>query len=178
MKKERILVLGLMALTLTGNFSGRLWAEDAAAGKTAFVDVAKVFDTYQKTKDNDQVLQATGKKKEEERETLVKEIRQMKDELVLLADDAKAKKQEELNNKVRALEEFDRATRQALGEQRNQVLREIFKDIDDTVKRYGERKGLEFVFNERALLYGAPKFDITQDIITELNNDFAARKKQ
>ena len=150
----------------------------AEGGKQASVDISKVFDEYQKTKDNDRILQGAGRKKEEERDNLVREIRQAKDELALIADEAaKAKKQEALNVKVKALEDFDRTTRQSLGEQRNTVLREIFKDIDDTVKRYGDKSGYDFVFNERALLYSSPKYDITKDITEELNKNYKGGKK-
>ena len=144
--------------------------------KYAYVDVAKVFDEYQKTKENDRVLQESGKKKEEERDTLVHEIRQLKDELVLLADDAKAKKQETLQAKMQELQDFDQGARATLGEQRNKVVKDIFKDIDDTIQRYGERSALDVVFNERALLYHNPKYDVTKDITDELNAGYKNKK--
>jgi outer membrane protein len=149
----------------------------AQEGKTAYVDVAKVFDEYQKTKDNDQQLQAAGKKKEMERDNLVHEIRQLKDEMALLRDDAKVKKQEMLDQKIKSLEQFDQTARQALGEQRNGVVKEIFKDIDDTVQRFGERKGLDMIFNERALLYHNPANDISKEIVDELNKNYASKKR-
>lgn len=170
-----------LILTVFGMFAaGTVRAEDAApaAGKSAYVDVAKVFDEYQKTKDNDQTLQADGKKKEMERDTLVHEIRQMKDELALLRDDAKAKKQQAMDAKIKALQDFDQGARQELGEKRNEVVRAIFKDIDDAVQRYGQRKGLDLIFNERALVYHNAQNDITKEIIDEINKDYAAKKKK
>ena len=150
----------------------------ADASNYAFVDVAKVFDEYQKTKDNDQQLQTAGKKKEMERDNLVHEIRQMKDEMVLLRDDAKVKKQDTLDAKIKTLEQFDETARQALGEQRNNVVKEIFKDIDDTVQRYGQRKGLEYILNERALVYHSTQNDISKEIVDELNKNYASKKKK
>ena len=155
---KKAIFLGMFIAILSFVFSVPCFAQDAST--YAFVDVAKVFDEYQKTKDNDQQLQAAGKKKEMERDNLVHEIRQMKDELALLRDDAKGKKQEMMEAKIKALEQFDQDARQGLGEQRNGVVKEIFKDIDDTVQRYGERKGLDLILNERALLYHNPKNDI------------------
>ena len=149
----------------------------AAGEKYAYVDVAKVFDEYQKTKDNDKTLQDAGKKKEEERDAIVHDIRQMKDELALLSEDAKAKKQEALENKMRQLADFDRAAKQDLGERRNKVVREIFKDIDDTIQRYGERKGFDLIFNERALLYHHAKLDVTKDALDELNKNYSKKRK-
>lgn len=165
-----------IVVALLFSFSIPGFAQEGA--KYAYVDVAKVFDEYQKTKDNDQQLQAAGKKKEMERDNLVHEIRQMKDEMALLRDDAKAKKQEMLDQKIKTLEQFDEGARQTLGEQRNEVVKEIFKDIDDTVQRHGERAGLDFILNERALLYHNPQHDISKTITDELNKNYASKKKK
>ncbi len=147
-------------------------ARQAFAEQYAFVDVAKIFDEYQKTKDNDESLKAVGKTKEDERETIVKAVRALKDELVLLTDDAKAKKQDELDGKIRELQDFDQAAKRELGEKRNKLVREIFQDIDTVVQKYGERKGYDMIFNERALLYHSAKMDVTQDVLTELNKGY------
>ena len=149
----------------------------AQAEKTAYVDVAKVFDGYQKTKDNDAKLQAAGKKKEEERDAIVHEIRRLKDEQALLAEDARDKKQEAIDAKVRELQEFDAAARRELGQERNQTVREIFKDIDDIVQRYGERKGYDFIFNDRVLLYRSARFDVSKEILDEINRNYQKQKK-
>ena len=149
----------------------------ARAEKISFVDVAKVFDGYQKTKDSDTKLQAAAKKKEEERDGLVHEVRRLKDEQALLAEDARGKKQEGIDLKVRELQDFDMAARRELGEQRNQTVKEIFKDIDDVVRRYGERKGLDFIFNDRVLLYRSSRYDVSRDILEELNRSYQKKPK-
>jgi Skp family chaperone for outer membrane proteins len=167
-------IIAIFVFTVLSGFLSPAFAEGE---KIAYVDVAKVFDEYLRTKDNDRVLQEAGKKKEAERDTLVKEIRQFKDEMALLNSDAKVKKQEALEGKMKELQAFDQDARKSLGEQRNAVVREIFKDIDDAVQRYGERKGLDMIFNERALLYHSPKFDATKDLIDELNGAYAKKKR-
>lgn len=149
----------------------------ARAERTAYVDVAKIFDGYQKTKDNDAKLQASGKKKEEERDALVHEVRRLKDEQALLAEDQREKKQEAIDAKVRELQEFDLAARRELGNRRNETVKEIFKDIDDVVQRYGERKGYDLIFNDRVLLYRNPRFDVSRDILEELNRNYQKSKK-
>ncbi|MBI3306509.1 MAG: OmpH family outer membrane protein [Candidatus Omnitrophica bacterium] len=148
----------------------------AAGEKIVFVDVAKIFDEYQKTKDQDKTLQEQGKKKEQERDALVHDIRKLKDELALLADSAKPKKQEALDAKVSELQAFDREAKNLLGQKRNEIVREIFKDIDDVVQRYGERKGYDMVLNERALVYRSAKLDVTGDVLKELNQNYAKKK--
>ncbi|MCB9799333.1 MAG: OmpH family outer membrane protein [Candidatus Omnitrophica bacterium] len=173
---KKINVLSLFALMMI--FSTAFFSLSAqAAEKYAFINVAEVFDKYQKTVDHDRGLQETGKKKEEERDVIVRTIRQLKDELVLLNDDAKATKQEALDAKIRELQEFDRAAKQELGENRRDVIQEIFKDIDDVVQAYGKREGYDLIFNERALIYRSDKFDITQPVLEELNKTYGGKKK-
>lgn len=174
------LKVSFFIITLLALFAGSSIAAEApvSASKYAYVDVAKVFDGYQKTKDNDQVLQSAGKKKELERDNLVHEIRQLKDELVLLREDSKAKKQEQMEAKVKMLQDFDANARQDLGEQRNVVVREIFKDIDDVVQRYGQRKGLDMIFNERSLIYHNAQYDLSKEVLDELNKEYTAKKKK
>ncbi len=164
---------GLLALSLFAG-STPLFAEGE---KIAYVDVAKVFDAYLKTKDNDRTLQQSGKKKEEERDAIVHEIRQAKDELALLNDEAKAKKQDSMSNKMKELQAFDAQTRATLGEQRNKVVREIFKDIDDVIQKYGQSKQLDLIYNERALLYHSAKMDATKEIIDTLNKEYSSKKR-
>ena len=150
----------------------------AAPEKYASINVGKVLNGYTKTKDNERILQEAGKQKEEERDVMVQAIRQLKDELSLLSDDARTKKQDALDAKVRELQDFDMQAKQELGEKRNTMLREILKDIDDTVHRYGERKGLDFVFSENALLYFHARFDVTQEILDELNKNYRPQAKK
>ena len=173
MKQSTFLVTALM---VTFGFSAISYAAGEGM-KYGTVDIAKIFDEYQKTKDNDQNLQRAAKKKEEERDAIVHEVRQIKDELVLLTADAKAKKQEALEMKLKELQEFDQGAKRELGNQRNTVVREIFKEIDDTIQRYGQRKGLDLVFNERALLFHNAQFDATAEILAEINKEYAKKKK-
>ena len=176
MERKQIGQIILTALILGMVAAPSAWAR---LEKVAFVDVAKIFDGYQRTKDSDSKLQAAGKKKEEERDAVVHEIRRLKDEQALLAEDAREKKQEAIDAKIRELQDFDAGARRELGEERNKTVREIFKDIDDIVQRYGERKGYDLIFNERVLLYKSPHFDVTSEVLDELNHTYpgAGKKK-
>ena len=155
--------------------SGSVFA--GGEGKYVYVDVAKVLEGYQKTKDNDTSLQTNAQKKQKDRDALVQTVRQLKDEVALLAEDARGKKQETLDAKIRELQDFESAAKRDLDAQRNKAVREIFKDIDDTIQRYGERKGYDFIFNERALLFRNAKYDMTADVLSELNKNYGKQKK-
>ncbi len=145
----------------------------AYAEKYAFLNVAKVFDDYQKTKDNDKILQDAGKQKEAERNKIVEDIRKEKDQLELLSDAAKQEKQEALDAKVRDLQDFDLQARRELGEKRQKFVQEIFNDIDVLVQAYGKENGISFILNDRALVYQDGTNDITDDILTRLNKGYS-----
>lgn len=136
--------------------------------KIAYVAVDEVFDNYQKTKDQDLVLKTAGEAKERERNEMMNTLRAMEDELALLSADSRAKKQEQLIEKKRQIEDFDRTVRQQLAEQRDKTVREIFEEIDSVVQVVGERGGYDLVFNKRVLLFQKNDFDITSQVSAEL----------
>ncbi|HOW59658.1 MAG TPA: OmpH family outer membrane protein [Candidatus Omnitrophota bacterium] len=140
----------------------------AAEMKVAYVDVAEVFDNYQKTKDQDLVLKSAGEAKEKERTELTNAIRAMEDEIALLAANARATKQEQLIEKKRQLEDFDRTARQQLAEKRDKVVREIFQDIDTVVQDLTAKGGYDLVFNKRVLLAQKKSLDITAQVSAEV----------
>jgi len=165
----------LFVFCFVASFGGELLA---ANEKIAFVDVAKVFDGYEKTKERDKVLADEGEKKQQEREGKVQEIRRLKDELALLADQNKEEKQLAIDEKVKGLQEFDNIAGKELRDKRDAAVREILKDIDDTIKDFGTKKGYDFVFNERALVYRNEKFDVTNEVLTELNGRMKPQGKK
>ncbi len=155
---------------------GNVWTSRAYAEKIAFVDVAKVFDSYEKTKQNDQLLAEEGKKKQAERDTMIQEIRRLKDELALLSDKNKEEKQSVIDQKIKVLQEFDGKAREELGRKRDDAVKEILKDIDGVMSNYGAQKGYDLIFNERALLYRSDKLDVTADVLSELNKRGHSKK--
>ena len=96
---------------------------------------------------------------------------------MLLSEEARGEKQKAIEAKMKELENFDEDTRKALAEKRNQVVKDIFQDIENTVKQYGERKGYDFIFSDRATLYHNKGFNITADILIELNQKYRKEKK-
>jgi len=162
---NRKMIAGFLAILMMLGLSLPAFAAEM---KVAYVDVGEVFDNYQKTKDQDLVLKTAGEAKEKERVDMASKIRSMEDELALLAADARAAKQEQLIEKKRQLEDFDRTVRQQLAEQRDKVVREIFQEIDVVVQGISARGGYDMIFNKRVLLAQKKSFDITAQVSAEL----------
>ena len=162
---SRKMIAGFLAI---GMMLGAGLPAFAAEMKVAYVDVGEVFDNYQRTKDQDLVLKTAGEAKEKERNDMMAKIRSMEDELALLSADARASKQEQLIEKKRQLEDFDRTIRQQLAEQRDKVVREIFQEIDAVVQDVSTKGGYDMIFNKRVLLAQKKNFDITAQVSAEL----------
>ena len=177
MKKEMgkfVLTLSLITVLLT-TFSGLSFA--AAEKKMGTVDIGKVFDEYEKTKKYDQDFQTQGRGKQEERDAIVHEIRRLRDEQSLVSDNAKQEKQKAIDEKMKSLENFDNEIRKTLGEKRNQAVKEVFQDIENVMTQYVERKGYDLILNDRALLYKNKQYDVTADILKELNDNYKKGKR-
>ncbi|MFH0731752.1 MAG: OmpH family outer membrane protein [Candidatus Omnitrophota bacterium] len=137
--------------------------------KIGYVDTIAVFDEYNKTKDQDKVLKTETDKRKDKRETIVKDIRNIKDELDISSDDAKEKKQLEIDKKLRELQEYDNETKLDLGQKRDDMMRDILKEISAVVEEYAKKNSYTMVLNSRVLIYSDEKDDLTQAILDALN---------
>ena len=137
--------------------------------KIGYVDLAKVFEEYKKTKESEKTLEEKGKAKEAERKKMVDELRKLKDEQALLSDKAKAEKQAVIDQKIKNLQEFDAKTRDELLKDRNDLLGGILKNIEKVIADYSKENGYDLIMNSRMLLYGSDQYDLTAEILKRLN---------
>lgn len=168
MKKGIVLAVAVLfiASLFVGPVCETVFAKES---KIAYVDLAKVFDEYKKTKDAEKALEEKGKGKEAERAKMIEDIKKLKDEQALLSDKAKAEKQGSIDTKIKALQEYDSKARAELGKERNDALGAIMKDIEKVVNEYAKANGYDLVLNSRMLLYGAEQYDITAEVLSRLN---------
>jgi len=166
MKKIAIAALIVAAFLMASCVVKEAFAKDYKIG---YVDLAKVFDQYGKTKDAEKALSEKGKAKEVERKTMIDELRKLKDEQALLSDKAKAEKQGIIDDKVKKLQDFDKKAQDELMGERNDMLGGILKDIEKVVTDYAKETGYDMVLNSRTLLYGADQYDLTQEVLKRLN---------
>ena len=106
---KKLMVFAVAAIFVFGMFLG--FAESSAYAKEykmGYVDLAKVFDEYKKTKDSEKNLDEQAKAKEAVRKGMVDELRKMKDEQALLSDKAKAEKQAAIDAKLKILQDYSK----------------------------------------------------------------------
>jgi len=163
-------VFGLVAgmLFLTGSVQ--------AADKFATIDLGKVFSEYSKTKQYDKVLLDKQNSYETDRDKMVSDIKAFQSKIEVLSDKEKEGKKGEMETKIKSLQEFDRKKQTDLRKEQDERMKEILKDIEDTVKLYAESQGLTYVINDRVLVYKDKTLDITDKILETLNKGSAAKK--
>ncbi len=166
--KKNIVVLGAL-FTAICVIGGNSYAADQKIG---YVDLARVFDDYQKTKDFDKTLEGKGGLKQTERDKMVADIKKMRDEAELLSAKAKDDKQASIDEKIKSLQDFDRSTRDALRKERDTMVQEILKEIETTVQVFGKSQEYSFIFNDRVLVYKGEGSDLTEQVIKTLNDSY------
>lgn len=148
----------------------------AADTKIGYVDMATIFDEYLKTKTFDKALEAKGAAKQADREKMVNEIKKLKDEAELLSASARDEKQGVVDEKIKSLQEFDRSTRSALGKERDNMVRDILKEIEGVIQDFGKSQGYSFIFYDRALAYKSENGNLTTQVIKVLNDAYTKKK--
>lgn len=162
---------GLMAVIIAFGFLA-LGSAYAAAEKMGSVDVGKLFDEYQKTKEYSKNIEQKSSAYEKERDVKVSEIKQLQDKLNLLADAEKEKKQKELDEKVKAARDFALSKETDLKKEGDDKLKEIAKDIEDAVAQYAKKEGYTMIFNDRVFAYTNKSGDVTDKVLELLQADY------
>lgn len=150
--------------------AGNIFAE--SQGKIGYIDLSRSFDEYKKTKDFDKELEAKGDMKQQEREKVVQDIRKMREELELMNKNAREKKETDIEAKIKNLQDFDQEAKTDLTKERDNMVKDILKEMSDVIKEYGEKNGYSIIVNDRVLLYGDPGMDLTNEVIKILNDKY------
>ncbi len=163
--------------------------------KLVIVDVAKAYDGYYKAEDVNAKFTDARQKAQEQAEELRKQGQTMVDEYKELAEQAKStllnpdakakaeqardKKMEDIQRKQAELQNFaqntDRQLQQQMLTRREMLLDEITKVVKDLAKRKGanlviDKSGLS-AYRIPIVLDNDDAFDITAEVLTELNKD-------
>lgn len=143
-----------------------------ALDKIGYVDLGKLFDEYQKTKDFDKDLEKKATGYEKERDAKISELKQLQDKLNLLSDKEKEKKQKELDEKRTSAQDFILAKKDELLKERDDRAKDIIKDIEAAVSQCAQRDGYTMVLNDRALIYNNKANDLTSKALEILQTNY------
>lgn len=171
MRRFGLIFLGLATAILCS--AGQNYVSGATnPGKIGYVDIGKVFDEYGKTKAEEDGLEKIKKEKDTRIDEMEKEIKKMKDELVLLSDKKKEEKQSDIDKKIKSLNEYRKGVIDDLTKLKDEKIRDIIKEIEKVIQEYGENEGYNLIINDRVLLYKDKGYDLTEKIIKILNDGY------
>jgi Skp family chaperone for outer membrane proteins len=150
-------------------------ASAQAADKLGYVDLGKLFDEYNKTKDYDKVLEGKQNTYEGEREKKVNDVKQLQSKIEILSEKEKEAKKPDLESKIKDLQEFDRLQMTDLRKERDEKMKEILKDIEKAVGEYASKQGYTLIFNDRVLVYQDKNLDITDNVLKILQGYYKSK---
>ena len=166
MKRSKFIVLTLMGIFL---LSSSVANAQQAPKKIAFMDLSKVFDNYEKTKQSDTTLEADYNAYEKERNQQIEKLQEAQGKLALLKEDEKAKAEADVEKMKQDLMAFDTAKRTDLTKRRDEKIREILLEIEKIVSDFAKKEKYDLILNDRVLVYGDETMDVTEQILKILN---------
>ncbi len=165
------------------------------AVKLIVVDMAKVFDNHWKSEEANVKFRDAEQKAQEQTEEIRKQGQTLVDEYKELVEQSKntlltaearskaeadaQKKGEEIQRKQADLQNFVQNTQRSLQQRikthRDLLLEEIGKTVADLARKQGATlvidKSGPTLFGISAVIYADPAYDITDDVIKEVNKD-------
>ncbi len=138
-------------------------------GKIGYVDLSRLFDEYHKTKEYDKVLESKHGELEKVGKEKIEKIRESEGKLALLKEDQKKILEDEIDLLKDDAQEFVRQEQSSLTKERNEKIREILLEIEKEVSDFAEKEGYDIILNDRVLIYGDPAKNLTEEILTILN---------
>lgn len=150
-------------ITATGAYA-------ANGAKIGYVDLSRLFDEYHKTKEYDSVLEAKHSELEKIGKEKVEKIKESESRLALLKEDQRTALEKEIETLKAEAQEFVRQEQSNLTKDRNEKIREILLEIEKIVSDFAAKEGYDIILNDRVLIYGDPAQDLTENILTILNN--------
>lgn len=167
-----------LILLLTITFFA-LGASNAFAQKYAYVDSKYILENmpeYAKAQKQLDDLSASWQK---EVERMYKEIDEMyksyQNEQVLLTDEMKKKREEEITNREKQVKEYQKSKFGYEGElfkKREELVKPIQDRVYEAIQKMAQSKGYDFVFDKSVsgspILYSNPALDKSNDILRDL----------
>ena len=165
----------LMSVFIFSNFS-----VNAQSQKNAFVDTQYVLDNIPEFQDAQDELDEISKKWQKEIEDKYAEVSEMyqkyQAESVLLPEDIKHKREEAIVTKEKEVKELQRkyfGSEGDLYKKRKELIQPIQEKVYNAIETIASTSNYSFVFDKAGgmtLLYGNPKYDISDDVLDEVGN--------
>jgi outer membrane protein len=158
------LIVSLIALML-------LAVPALAETKIAYVDLQKALNLSKTGVEAKQEISVQVKKYEGEFKAKQDDLIKLKEELekqaVLLSDDAKAQKERDFQQNVKALQRFQKDIKEELQQRDAELTKRILSELFEILQTIGKNGGYTMVLekNEGAVIYADASVDLTDELI-------------
>jgi outer membrane protein len=152
-----------------------LYMAPAQAQRTVVVDVQKVLDAmpeYKKAQEDlDKLAQKWRQEIAQEQDVIKGMYNKYQAEQVLLSEDLRKQREEEILNKEKGVRDMQRdkfGPEGALFKKRQELVRPIQERVYAAIEDYAAQKGFDLIFDKSGsagLIFTNPEFDKTEDII-------------
>lgn len=178
--KKAILILGVALSILACNKN----EEKSDNVKTAYIDTSELIEKYEKFKDEDDKFKV---KSQELGRPLEAKVKAFQNEAQSFQQNAQAKGPQWAQQKGAELQQRE----QQLGVEQNALLQQLqqegavlkdtlISEVKQFIKTYGKKKGYDYVYgtgDAATILYAKDQYDITKDVLKELNDSYNSTKK-
>jgi outer membrane protein len=186
MKRQNLLtLLSSVIIVFLVSFSNGLYSQGQ---KYAFVDTEYILDNIPEFQDAQDELDDLSVKWQKEIEAKYAEVDEMykkyKAEAVLLPDDIKKKREDEIVAKEREVKELQKKYFGPEGElfkKRQELVQPIQEKVFNAIETIANTRNYSFVFDKAGgmtLLYGNPKYDISDDVLDEVGTVMQTVKRE
>lgn len=178
--KKAILILGVALSTIACNKT----ESNSKEFKTAYINTSEIIEKYEKFKDEDDKFKV---KSEELGRPLEAKVRAFQAEAQNFQKNAQAKGPQWAQQMGVSLQQRE----QQLGMEQNALIQQLQQEgavLKDTlisevkkfIKDYGKKKGYDYIYgtgDAATVLYAKDGYDITKEVLKELNDTYKATKK-
>jgi len=171
----KLVFLSLLTVLLTTGIK-----VNAQSQKYAYVDTQYILDNIPEFQDAQDELDEISKKWQKEIETSYDQVSEMyqkyQAESVLLPEDIKHKREAEIVKKEKEVKELQRkyfGSEGDLYKKRQELVQPIQEKVYNAIESIAASSNYSFVFDKAGgmtLLYGNPKYDISDDVLDEVGN--------
>jgi Skp family chaperone for outer membrane proteins len=137
--------------------------------KMGFADMRKMFYDYKKTKDFNKGLEKEDEKVKKELAKRSEKIKKLRDELGLLSDEAKEKKEPKLREEIKKLDDYRREKIESFVQKKDKMFQEIRDDIMGVASKYAKKNKYDAILDGSVFVYSSEEYDLTDAILKELN---------
>ncbi len=139
--------------------------------KSAFINPALVMEKSPQAKKAADTLRNEFKGREQKLRGMVDDIKALEKsyqtDSAIMSEDQRKKNEEEIIQKKRKFQFDQQSLKEDLQTRRQEIIKEMKKDISAVIRSYGSTHGYDFIFTE-GVAYASEAVDITDEILKEL----------